>query len=130
MSEGLSVIEIVLRERRAELLEAWVKAQMAANGVRTDLISESELRVESDNFLTALQQAVTADSASADLTDPHWNSIRDLLTELSRRRATKGFSPPETATFVFSLKQPLFAALQTYDAPGDGLMGTIWSATE
>jgi len=72
MSEGLSVIEIVLREQRGELLDAWVKAQMAATGVRTDLISESELRVESDNFLVALQHAVSADSAAPDINDPRW----------------------------------------------------------
>jgi len=30
MSEGLSVIETVLREQRTELLDAWVKAQVAA----------------------------------------------------------------------------------------------------
>src|SRR5262249_33732159 len=127
---GLSVIEIVLREQRAELLNAWVKAQLAATGVRTDLISESELRVESDNFLNALQQAVSSDSAAPDVNDPRWNTIRDQLTELSRTRATKGFSPSETALFVFSLKEPLFAALQAFDASAEQLMATIWSATQ
>jgi rsbT co-antagonist protein RsbR len=126
MSDGLSVIETVLRERRADLLDAWVKAQMAAAGVRTDLISESEMRVESDRFLATLGQALTADAAASDLTAPAWDRVRDQLTELSRTRAGRGFSPTETATFVFSLKEPLFGELQRADQP----LSTIWTATQ
>jgi rsbT co-antagonist protein RsbR len=121
------VIEVVLREQREALLAAWVQAQLAAPGVRTDLISESELRVESDRFLTALVDAVTNDSATPDLTSPHWEGVREQLTTLSRSRGTRGFSPTETATFVFSLKEPLFDALK--DTEGD-LVESIWSATQ
>ena len=109
MSEGLSVIETVLREQRTELLDAWVKAQVAAPGVRTDLISETEMRVESDRFLNALAAAFAADTAATDVSGPAWDGVREQLTDLSRTRATRGFTPTETATFVFSLKEPLFA---------------------
>jgi rsbT co-antagonist protein RsbR len=128
MSEGLSVIESVLRERRGEVLDAWVKAQFAAPGVRTDLISESELRVESDRFLAALGEAVDG-SADAEITDSRWSGVREVLTDLSRSRAGRGFTPTETATFVFSLKQPLFDALRGETADVDELVATLWSAT-
>ena len=67
MSEGLSVIETILRARRGELLAAWVSAQLDVPGVRTDLLSADELRVESDRFLTELSTAVAAGTAGADL---------------------------------------------------------------
>lgn len=127
MSEGLSVIEAVLREQRETLLAQWLQAQLAAPGVRTDLISESELRVDSERFLAALSTAVNTDSAAPDIMEPRWEPVRDQLTTLSRSRATKGFTPTETATFVFSLKEPLFEALKGQD--GD-LVATIWSATQ
>jgi rsbT co-antagonist protein RsbR len=131
MDEPTSVIEVVLRERRAELLEAWVATQLSAPGVRTDLISERELRVESDRFLTALAEAAGADSATPDVAGPDWAAVRDLLTELSRTRATQGFSPTETATFVFSFKQPLFNELQTRaGGDADALTSALWSATQ
>jgi rsbT co-antagonist protein RsbR len=129
MSEGLSVIESVLRERRGELLDAWVKAQLAAPGVRTDLISEGELRVESDRFLAAFGAAVGEDSADPDSTDSGWSGVRELLTDLSRSRAVRGFTPTETATFVFSLKEPLFEALRSETADVEALVATLWSAT-
>jgi rsbT co-antagonist protein RsbR len=126
MSEGLSVIETLLRERRDVLLEGWVQAQLTVPGVRTDLLSSDELRVESDSFLTALAGAVTAGSSDPDLRGPQWAPVKELLAELSRTRATRGFTPTETATFVFSLKQALFTEVRGSD--GD-VEDALWVAT-
>jgi rsbT co-antagonist protein RsbR len=41
-----------------------------------------------------------------------WSATRDVLATLSRERATLGFTPTETATFVFSLKPVLFDELR------------------
>jgi rsbT co-antagonist protein RsbR len=38
--------------------------------------------------------------------------VREVLSELSRVRGRMGFTPSETANFVFSLKAPLFARLR------------------
>jgi|SRR5262245_9715447 len=35
--------------------------------------------------------------------------VRDLLGSFSRSRALQGFTPSETATFIFSMKEPLFS---------------------
>ena len=130
MNEGLSLIEAVLRDGKTELLDAWVTAQLASSGSRPDLISESELRVESDRFLTALASAVAEDSASADTSGPAWDAVRGRLTELSESRATKGFSPTETATFVFSIKEPLFGAIQARTSDTAALADTLWTVTK
>src|SRR6202020_2105089 len=42
---------------------------------------------------------------------PSFEALRDILADLSRTRAQAGFSSTETATFILSLKQPLFARL-------------------
>jgi rsbT co-antagonist protein RsbR len=56
--------------------------------------------------------------------------VRERLNEISRSRALQGFSPSETATFVFSLKQPLFSALNR-DKSHDGkaLAEVTWAIT-
>jgi rsbT co-antagonist protein RsbR len=74
--------------------------------------------------LTALQQALA--SESADIYEPAWDPVRGLLGEISRTRARLGFTPSETATFVFSLKQPLYRVLESY--PGKGIE-QLWSMT-
>jgi len=128
MSEGLTVIETMLRDRRSELLQAWVEAQLAVAGVRTDLLSKDELRVESERFLTVLAGAVAAGSAEADLSGSQWEPVKDFLSELSRTRVTRGFTPTETATFVFSLKQALFSQARR-DADADAAADAMWVAT-
>jgi rsbT co-antagonist protein RsbR len=52
------------------------------------------------------------DGGAADVEAPSWRPLRELLASISVSRARKGFTPTETATFVFSLKEPLFARLR------------------
>jgi rsbT co-antagonist protein RsbR len=65
-----------------------------------------------------------------DLTGNEWADLKSLLSEISASRARQGFSPGETATFVFSFKQPLFDRLrQEYGKDAEGLATDIWNAT-
>src|SRR5689334_933515 len=92
-----------IRRRQEEILKGWVSYQLAALTLRRDLLKESGLREESRRFLELFAEAfsVTADSSS-----PSWKPVKDNLAEISKMRAAQGFSPSETAAFVFSLKQP------------------------
>jgi rsbT co-antagonist protein RsbR len=57
--------------------------------------------------------------------------MRDLLGEITKQRALQGFSPSETATFVFSFKQPLFDRIATeYGESSQAFADEIWNATE
>jgi rsbT co-antagonist protein RsbR len=59
-----------------------------------------------------------------------WLRAREVLTDLSTARAAQGFTPTETATFVFSLKQPVFTRVSAELAKvPDALAETLWSAT-
>jgi rsbT co-antagonist protein RsbR len=49
---------------------------------------------------------------------------------LSRARALQGFSPAETATFVFSFKKPLFEKLRSESRNAEELAEQMWLATE
>jgi rsbT co-antagonist protein RsbR len=130
MDKDTSHVEAVLRADRDGLLEAWMAAQLEAVGGRPDLLSAGELRVEADRFLAALATAVADDDGGGDVNGPAWRDVRELLTDLSHTRATRGFTPTETAMFVLSLKQPLFTRLQEVlaDRPAD-LGPTLWVAT-
>ena len=57
-----------------------------------------------------------------------WDDVRHLLTEISQERAKQGSTPSETATFVFSLKQPLFTRLRAEHAKLPELLAEdIWT---
>jgi rsbT co-antagonist protein RsbR len=130
MGSDTATIEAVLKSRRDALLEAWLSEQLGTTGVRSDLISEAELRSESTRFLDALITAVEAESASADISAAEWAPVREHLNDLSRSRATQGFTPAETAQFVFSFKQALFAELQAHAGDDGASMSELfWAAT-
>jgi len=57
--------------------------------------------------------------------------VRAFLEDLSRQRVLAGFSSDETATFIFSLKRPIFDALRQECAKdADKLANETWAASE
>lgn len=111
------------------ILADWLREQLSALSARQDLISETELRRQSAEFLSIFTPACRAGSLT-DITTPEWRPVLDYLAGVSRSRANLGFSPSETATFVFSLKQPLFARLrQEFGTDAAALADEVWSAT-
>jgi len=128
-SSGTSkLVEIIQKETR-ELLADWMKQQLSADTLRLELMNERELREQSQQFLRAFSQAVQH-GALTDIRGPAWAEVRELLEHISDSRATQGFTASETATFVFSLKQPLFARMrQAHGRDADGLADDIWQTT-
>jgi rsbT co-antagonist protein RsbR len=93
----------------AAILPEWLGLQKKTGVLDTGRITEAELNSQSQNFLHLLRDALSqgANDSGSSTYDP----VRGILADVSRSRALQGFSPSETATFVFSLKQPLFNAL-------------------
>ncbi|HEY9505471.1 MAG TPA: STAS domain-containing protein [Gemmatimonadales bacterium] len=119
----------IIRRREQDLLERWMKEQLSAVSQRRELLSESQLREQSREFLDLVAQAAAKTSLSS-IDAPAWQPVRDMLGDLSRSRAIQGFTTSETATFVFSLKQPLFDLLrQEYDGQAAALTEELWAAS-
>ena len=110
-SGSANYLASALDEKESEVLGNWLKHQMSAPTMRADLVKEGELREQSRRFLSLLRQGAEGGKAD-DIGGAEWSAVRDFLGELSRDRAQQGFSPTETATFIFSLKQPVFELLR------------------
>jgi rsbT co-antagonist protein RsbR len=124
-----SKIPSTLQAYKEEMLEDWIQEQLASSDRRIDLISEFELRQQSAEFLEALRQA-SHGANLVDITTPQWDDVREILTRLSRSRAEQGFTASETATFIFSLKKPLFARLRQEVGENAGTLAEeSWVAT-
>ena len=108
-----SIAKTLLKNRN-EILQEWLRQQLSAQNLRADLISETELRSDSERFLNVLTEAVQFGNIS-DILAPEYKSVLEMLESFSRSRGLQGFTPSETATFVFSLKEPLFSALRKSD---------------
>jgi rsbT co-antagonist protein RsbR len=124
---GKSLTE-VLQDDEASLLSAWVEGQVSRPGFRSDRTSRQEITEHSRRFLALFSDAV--ETGETDINGPAWAAARQMLSDLSYARAEQGFSPSETAAFIFSLKQPLFDRLARAagsDAPR--VATTAWEAT-
>jgi len=102
----------VIRKYQAEILADWIK-EMPESTRRSDLIGEAELRNQCSQFLKALQEGARDPERAGDLSGPDWASMRDVLGEISQSRVQLGFTPSQVATFVFSVKSPLFQRLRS-----------------
>jgi len=115
-------------ERREEILTAWVKEQLKEG--RAESLPADELRAQGHEFLSLIADPADADSIM-NAESAAWAPARAFLADLSRTRARRGFSPSETASFVFALKRPLFAILRAEFADDAAQLGEeIWFATE
>ena len=133
MSKGVQnpktgVLATVLSKYESSVLAEWIK-EMAGATRRTDLMNDSELRTQCSKFLKLLREG--AESGSSDVQTASWQPVRELLTEISRSRAQQGFTPTETATFVLSVKKPLFELLRDHVGnDANSVAAELWSTTE
>lgn len=118
----------MIENHRDSLLADWLQEQ-ATIGSQRLLISDAELRQQCLDFLRLLQEA-TASGGMKDMNSPQWDRVKELLESVATSRAQQGFSPTEVATFVFSLKKPLFGRLRQDIRDVENLGREIWAGTE
>jgi rsbT co-antagonist protein RsbR len=122
-----SRLPVILAESAKLILADWLATLKATPDAR---IPATELETQCDSIVTRLAQACRDGNVSS-VDAASFATLRDILTELSRTRALQGFSPVETATFILSLKQPLFARLRhVYSAEPERLATETLTVSE
>jgi rsbT co-antagonist protein RsbR len=129
MNRLASRLPAIVEQHQAEILADWVKSHLESGAWRAGRLQESQLRDESQRFLGMLANTLRTAGTSDTRSQP-WSEIREFLAELSRSRAAQGFSPSQVATFVFSLKHPLFTQLRkSLGNEADALADNLWETT-
>jgi rsbT co-antagonist protein RsbR len=125
----MSQISHILDRYETELLKDWIDLQVGQSAIRSKVPPDVLLR-QAREFVAALRDGTQRGSMD-DISGPEWTRVRDVLSAISRDRAEQGLSPSETATFVFSIKQPLFTRLrQAYGTDAQGFGDEVWAATQ
>lgn len=100
----------IIENNRDSLLNVWLE-KMLSRLERRDRVAAAEFRSQADQFLSVLATCLRK-GQDYDINTTAWSELRALLADISRVRLRQGFTPNETALFVFSLKEPLFHLLQ------------------
>ena len=127
MSNDVSKLAQLVGEQEAAIVRDWVRQLHAAGALQSGRIKEAELQTQCRNFLDLLRPALS--QAGGDVRSPAYEPLKRLLGEISHSRAVQGFSPAETATFVFSLKQVLFGVLTNARLDATTLATITWQIT-
>jgi rsbT co-antagonist protein RsbR len=102
-----SRLPAIMSESATILIADWLAKLNASPDSR---LGAPELESQCESIVKRLAQACR-DGNVTDTDAPSFAPLREILADLSRTRALAGFSPTETAKFILSLKQPLFARL-------------------
>lgn len=101
----------LLRQKKKQILTVWMKAQLSDSGLRDDLMTNEDLRTQSEKLLDTLFSVLTDESLSNPAAD-NLTPLVDMLSGISKSRARQGFTPRETGTYIFSLKDALLETIQ------------------
>ena len=69
-------IPVILKTHEKDLLADWIKDQLAATTLRSDLLKEADLREQSRAFLNLLQETAQKTSIE-EFSGAGWSGIRD-----------------------------------------------------
>lgn len=100
----------MLIKKKKQILENWIQYQLEDASLREDLISNEELRNQSEELLNSFLNTIA--SGNLNIESSQFESIKEILSDISISRARQGFSPRETGAYVLSLKKVLLTALQ------------------
>jgi rsbT co-antagonist protein RsbR len=119
----------VLNLHGDEIVRLW-QANLVASGAAGDLRNRGgELKGQAEEFLRLVTDAAQSGPMENVQAEP-WKPVRMFLTQLSTDRARSGYTSSQTASFIFSLKQPLFQVLQRELTEPRMLASAIWEMTE
>jgi rsbT co-antagonist protein RsbR len=123
-----TVFAALVEKHQQALLKDWLAAQKR-DGTSRDPAADASAADLARQFLDHLRKGA-ASGRFDDVSAPEWASMREVLEDFSRARATQGFNPTETAVFVFSLKEPLFDMLRReLGADAEQLARQTWAVT-
>ena len=125
-----TILSNLIERYDSDLLGDWLRLQVQSTASQRIRLSDSQLRASSQEFLREVRSALASGTGES-IQSAGWTGVRELLGDLSRQRASQGFTPKDTAVFVFSFKQALFNRMrQEFANDAASLVSGVLEATE
>lgn len=100
----------IFQKKKGAILKKWMELQMTDELLREDLMSNEDLRIQSEELLNAIVDSLS-DASIENASSAEFEGVNDILSAISISRAKQGFSPRETGIYLFSLKEALLFIL-------------------
>lgn len=117
-----------MKNKQTQLLSEWTKGLGESGATRN--LKEHDLQLQTSEFLQLVISGLENDNGT-NIHSQGWEVTRQFLEKLSHSRALLGQDANQTASFIFSLKGPLFALLQDHYKDQPALLGEqLWEMSE
>ena len=124
-----TVLPALIAKHEKQLLQSWLEMQRASGAFNIAQLDEGIVTDQSRRLLAALRESIASGELD-DIRTVAWAPTREVLEQVSSDRAGRGSNPAETASFVFSLKEPLFQALRRdFGRDPERLADETWTAS-
>ena len=100
----------IFQKKKNSIIEKWIKAQVADDSLREDLITNEDIRLQCEELLSGFIDSLS-DTNIEDGQSRDFENVIEILSSISMSRAKQGFSPRETAAFIYGLKEALLQTL-------------------
>jgi rsbT co-antagonist protein RsbR len=128
MPNETNLVAALIEKDRQTLLTGWLDAQKRYGRVR-DTANAAANTEQARQFLDQLRRGAASGQFDT-ISGSEWAGMRELLEDLSRALVAEGFSPTDTAMFVFSIKEPLFEMLRReLGKDAAGIADMSWAVT-
>lgn len=104
-------ISKMLQKKKKQIIDLWMKNQLSDDSLREDLMSNEDLRIQSEELVDILLSKLN-DKNLNEIDSADFDDAYEILGGISITRARQGFSPRETGIYIFSLKDALLEILQ------------------
>jgi rsbT co-antagonist protein RsbR len=101
-------LSAIISESAKPVLADWLGRITTTPDAR---LPDAELEAQCEAIVFGLAKACR-DGNLTDIDRPSFAQLRDSIVDMSLTRALQGFAAKETATFILSIKAPLFARLR------------------
>jgi len=118
-----------LKKKKAEILEGWMKNQLESEGLREDLISNEDLRVQSNELLDILLDNLS-DENLGNVESPSFGPVIEIIGGIAISRARQGFSARETGLFILGLKNAVIETLISRNNDTSAILSDILKITK
>lgn len=99
-----------LKAQQNQILEQWVREREIVEEFDGNFSSTEDLKAQSSEFLDILLNTINEDNIK-DFGSQSLEPLIDYINGITISRAKQGFSPRETAVFIFSLKDSILRGL-------------------
>jgi rsbT co-antagonist protein RsbR len=94
----------LLQKNQKTITKNWMEILLEDESMREDLVTNDELREQSEELVAALVQAFKSGNFE-NIESEEYESVLEIISGLSNSRAKQGYSPRETGLYVLSMKE-------------------------